>query len=79
MMTDEQMQQAKQHVSRYWGKKSCPCCGVLSWSVQDRIVICHNVTQDMGVDLGQGTPLMVVRCNNCSYSLFFNAHTIGLV
>ena len=64
--------------SRWGGPKHCPVCKANEWGFGERIIAALPYIHG-GVSLGGHThPLVVLNCNNCGHTLFFNAITMGL-
>ena len=67
-------------LNKHWvGSKACPVCTNTKWGVSDDIV---EIRPFRGGSLTLGGPLyplIVVTCDTCGHTLFFNAKMLGLV
>ncbi len=63
---------------KWQGKKNCPLCGENNWNIGDRAgkIPIYYPSAVVG---GPSYPLVVVTCNNCGYTLLFNALFVGLL
>ena len=77
-MDQEEINKAQNHIKKHLDK--CPCCGNNSWAIQDELVITPNFdTKARRPSLNSGIPFVVAVCDNCYYSIFFQAKYIGIV
>lgn len=81
-LTDCQLNQFIAHFSQFTpGGCTCPVCGDKHWNVNDTLFQSLEFT---GLDLkiGKGMsmlPFIVLTCNTCSYTMFFNAIKCGVL
>lgn len=81
-----QLSQAQEKKLRQFIKKNltppmaCPVCHNANWSFSDKIFECREFAEGK-LQLGSGSiaPFVLMRCEHCGYTLFFNAISIGLV
>jgi predicted nucleic-acid-binding Zn-ribbon protein len=82
--TDQLSQSDKQKVldwlnKRWVGSKSCGICGHNRWTLGDHLVAPVTSPRGGGMVIGGVTyPQVMVICNNCGHTHFFNAALIGL-
>lgn len=81
-LTDCQLKQFIAQFSQFApGGCTCPVCGNKHWNVSDTLFQSLEFT---GLDLkiGKGMsmlPFIVLTCKTCSYTMFFNAITCGVL
>ena len=74
-LTQDQIAHATQHVQRHLGQ--CPICGSASWQLVDAV----NTLPFTGGGLvigGPTTPMLLVACSVCWYTIQFAAVPLGL-
>jgi len=79
-LNESQRKFIKDRVLIVWnGKRNCPICiSLTKWIVSD-IVEIKQFNEGNHCPGASITPLIQVECNNCSYTLFFNAIGIGVI
>jgi len=61
-------------IAEKWkGPRQCPICAQERWSVQELMSRLPTVSQESGINLARGYPQILVICENCGYTLSFNA------
>lgn len=59
---------------------ACPLCSGQDMKVSKDFFVALGVQGHNGApDLGQGSPMVRLRCANCAHVLFFHARQMGLV
>ncbi len=69
-------------LGEHWkGNRACPICGNSHWEMGEELVEVRDCRygQRFNLDGEVSYPLVVVICETCSYTMFFNAIRIGLV
>lgn len=56
---------------------SCPICRATSFSINPRLFTIPILSQD-GLEVNEGAPLVMVRCNNCQNVQFHAAKNMGI-
>ncbi len=59
--------------------RTCDCCGQNSWTLSEDIVTTPLLTGDRMVFGGKSYPNVMLICNNCGNTKFFNAVKMGLL
>jgi len=77
--------QQREEVLRYLGEKwkkpsQCPVCQHTDWGITETTFeIREFLGGSISVGGGSITPIIVVTCDNCGNTLFFNAISLGIV
>lgn len=58
---------------------SCPVCGALNWHINPVLQEMRTWSGGNPFSPGQVTPLIAVRCKNCSYVALFQAINAGII
>ena len=79
-LSDEQQKQLIKRLDEIWKQKTCPICKHDEWSVSDTVYEVREFHGGMTV-IGSGSvvPVIVVTCEYCGYTQFFNAISLGIV
>lgn len=79
-LSDEQQTWLLKRLDEIWRQKTCPACKHNEWSVSDTVYEVREFHGGMTV-IGPGSvvPVIVVTCEYCGYTRFFNAIILGIV
>ena len=75
------LQRALDWIEDNWvGKRSCPICEGTGWFVGEYLGEVKSIQPKSKFWLNGGSsyPMIVLSCENCGYSLFFNAIVAGM-
>jgi len=69
-----------EHLNKKWkGEIFCPVCKENNWAISDSISELREFNQGAFILGGPIIPLASITCNNCGYSMHFNALKAGLI
>jgi len=79
-LTPEEKAQFAEWLHSVWkGPKECPICHVESWNQGDHFVYAPIYYQGAFVAGSVAYPSVILICDNCGYTLFFNAVIMDLL
>ena len=78
-LTQEQRTKIQEWLKKHWrGQIGCPISGHNSWIIGDHIVA-PPIQIGGGITIGRASyPQIMLICNECGYTIYFNAVKIGL-
>ena len=79
VLTEEERTKLDAWYKNKWKMNRCPVCNQGNWSLADHVVMPMTYT-GVGLSIGgEGYPQIMVECQNCGYTLYFNAITVGIL
>lgn len=76
----ELIEKAEQWVKEYWTQtQNCFVCGRDNWEIDNTLGAIGTVSYRGSVDFTPVFPMVIVTCDNCGNTVFFNAVKIGLM
>jgi hypothetical protein len=79
-LTDSQRKFITNRISTVWnGKRECPICiSRTTWGISTLVEV-RDYNEGNHCPGAAITPLIQVQCNNCGYTVLFNAIALGVV
>jgi len=80
-LTKEQKELVKDYLVKNWpSPRTCPISGHTDWTIVDHLISPAVYTQGgMQVVGGSAYPQVMVVCQGCGYTVYFNAVKMGIV
>jgi hypothetical protein len=78
-MDASQQQRAINHLQAKWRNPVCPIDGANSWTISDVVELRPFTGGGLIIGAGPLFPFFQVTCNECGYTVLFNAVVAGLV
>lgn len=67
-------------LNKKWATKTCPMCGVNSWTISENIYTPVMVEKTGAMYMGKDLlPLVPVTCDNCGNTILVNAKAINCI
>ncbi len=76
------LEKALEWIEENWvGKKSCPICENTGWFMGEVMAEMRQISRAVRLmpTSGPSYPMMVLSCENCGYTLLFNAMVLGVM
>ena len=77
IMTPEDLAKAKEWIADKRDTPACPVCRSDRWSIEDSMTACPVYKYPVGTSFGPIYPFVLAICENCGYTEFFNAVSMG--
>ena len=78
-LDDEQIKTVLSWINDRWKTHECPVCSAQNWVISETVFEMREFNPKEFVVGAPVSPLVVLVCNNCGYSMAFNALKIGVV
>lgn len=81
-LTNEQLEKLNKYLSSYFKSFGCKCpvCENRNWTFENELAVYQTYdTQYKMIIEGQVVPMVLISCNNCHYTLQFNAIKLGVL
>lgn len=78
VLTPEDRQKIDIWLKKNWRTGNCPVCRKANWTLADHVVT-PMLYNGVGFAQAAGYPQIMIICQVCGYTLWFNAVTAGIV
>jgi len=78
VLTNEDRQKIDVWLKDNWHAGKCPVCNQQNWVLADHVITPMLYT-GVGITQGAGYPQIMVICQHCGYTLYFNAVIVGVL